>query len=88
MNSLWKHTVSRDETGKICKVIFESDLGGYQGILHFSHEVTLGYDIRTNEWHGDMIDVSGWNTMHNDEIKKLVIQYNLADEVKEVLKNE
>ena len=77
-----------DGDGKVCKVVFSIDRSGSSGILHFSHETFVGYDLRTKTWTGDEINADGWVDLDADEINDLVKEYSLENLVKEAIKND
>ena len=77
-----------DKKGKICKVIFTIDQPSCLGILNFTHEFTVGYDIRTDEWNGDEICSDGWVDLDEEQIAYLVDKYDLEKLVKEVVEND
>lgn len=80
------HTCN-DADGHICKVVFSVDRSGSNGVLRFSHETFIGYDLRDRTWHGDEINADGWVDLDESEIMYIVREYNLAERVKEVMKN-
>lgn len=78
---------SHDSSGKICKIVFTIDESETRGILHFTHELCVGYDLRTKKWSGDEINSDGWVTLYSDELESIISKYDLDNKVKEVMKN-
>ena len=77
-----------DDKNRLCKIIFDINRDCSNGILNFTHETCIGYDIRTDQWHGDEINADGWVTLDEDEIADIVEKYDLELLVKVAEKNE
>lgn len=78
---------SHDSSGKICKIVFTIDESETRGILHFTHELCVVYDLRTKKWSGDEINSDGWVTLYSDELESIVSKYDLNNKIKEAMKN-
>lgn len=78
---------SHDSSGKVCKIVFTIDESEAHGILHFTHEKCVGYDLRTEKWSGDEIDSDGWVTLYPDELENVIKKYDLDAKVTEILRS-
>ena len=78
---------SHDSAGKVCKIVFTIDESETRGILHFTHEKCVGYDLRTKKWSGDEINSDGWVTLYPEELENVVKKYDLDTKVDEILKS-
>lgn len=95
-----KTHVCHDEKGNPCKILFdfvetflmEERSGGLTTALEYSRniqeiKIAIGYDLRTNEWHGTRIYPDNWVSLSEEEIDNLVEKYDLDKLVKECIEN-
>lgn len=64
-------------------LVFFLDESYSSGILHFTHEVNLYYDLIDDVWHGDTIDAGGWYDLDEEDIDEIVSEYDLMDVIEE-----
>lgn len=66
-------------------VIF--DRSQSRGVVRFTHECTMTYDMNTGEWKGGEICAGGWVDFDKNEIDEIVKKFDLDTKLMNVLNN-